>query len=49
MTWGTQEISNIFSESNAILPFVVENKKNNFEDGELVQVSEEEENSKKAN
>ena len=26
MTWGTQEINNVFSENKAILPFEVDNK-----------------------
>ena len=48
MTWGSQEINNVFSESKAILPFEVDNKtktiENKIQDGELVQVSKEEEN-----
>ena len=53
MTWGTQEINNVFSENKAILPFEVDNKTKTFErkieDAELVQVSKEEENRKNEN
>ena len=44
----TLSIDNFFSENKAILPFEVDNKTKTFEnkiqDGELVQVSKEEEN-----
>ena len=53
MTWGTQEINNVFSENKVILPFEVDNKTKTFErkieDAELVQVSKEEENRKNEN
>ena len=53
ITWGTQEINNVFSENKAILPFEVDNKTKTFErkieDAELVQVSKEEENRKNEN
>ena len=53
MTWGAQEINNVFSENKAILPFEVDNKTKTFErkieDAELVQVSKEEENRKNEN
>ena len=48
MTWGSQEINNVFSESKAILPFEIDNKtktfENKIEDGDLVQVPKKEEN-----
>jgi hypothetical protein len=53
MTWGAQEINNVFSENKAILPFEVDNKTKTFErkieDAELVQVSKGEENRKNEN
>ena len=50
MTWGTQEINNVFSENKAIFSFEIDNKtktlERKIEDGELVQVSKQEENRK---
>ena len=53
MTWGSPDISSVISESDTLLPFIVDNKKTNVEnknnEERLRESFEEDSNSKKVN
>ena len=53
MTWGSPDISSVISESDTLLPFIVDNKKTNVENKNneegLRESFEEDSNSKKVN